>query len=158
MTDGIDQDGPRLLVVNDSQEIVDLLQDLLVDEGYQVFSSLAVLNLDRIRELAPALIIQDLLFEGMQEKGWNFLTMIRLDPVLAAVPVILCTAAVTTVKDPTMAAQLERLGVSVVLKPFDLEHLVNVIRTVLGENVLPVASRGHADHHRVGSLPKARQV
>lgn len=124
--------GPHLLVVNDNQEIVDLLQALLLEEGYQVSTSLAVLNLDRIKRINPDLIIQDLLFEGVQEKGWNFLTMIRMDPSLSKIPVILCTAAVTTVKEPEMAARLERYGVRVILKPFDIDDLLAQIREILG--------------------------
>jgi hypothetical protein len=50
---------------------------------------------------------------------------------VARIPFVLCTAAVQTVKDPEMAAQLERLGVRVILKPFDLEQLLGVLQEIL---------------------------
>jgi two-component system, OmpR family, response regulator VicR len=115
---------PHILVVNDTQEILDLLQELLEDEGYRVTISLALLDIDKVKGLAPDIIIQDLLFEGTQELGWKFLTLARLDPVLARVPLVLCTAAVRTVNDPEMAAQLDRQGIRVVLKPFTIEDLL----------------------------------
>jgi CheY-like chemotaxis protein len=120
----------HILAIDDSQEILDLLQDLLQDEGYQVTTSPVRLNVEQIKALAPDIIVQDLLFEDTQEDGWHFLTLIRLDPDLARIPVVLCTAAVRTVNDPAMAEQLNRLGVRVMLKPFAIEELLTVLREI----------------------------
>jgi two-component system response regulator VicR len=121
---------PHVLVINDTQEILDLIQDLLEDEGYRVTTSLALLDVAKVKTLAPDVIVQDLLFEGMQETGWKFLTLIRLDPELARIPVVLCTAAVRTVSDPEMAEQLNRQGIRVVLKPFTIEDLLTTLREI----------------------------
>src|SRR5688500_5135770 len=118
---------PHILVVNDTQEILDLLQELLEDEGYRVTTSLALLDLAKVKALAPDIMIQDLLFEGTQELGWKFLTLVRLDPELARIPLILCTAAVRTVNDPEMAEQLNRQGIRVVLKPFTIDDLLTTL-------------------------------
>ena len=118
---------PHILVVNDTQEILDLMADLLEEEGYRVTTSLALLDIDKVKALAPDVIVQDLLFEGMQETGWKFLTLVRLDPELARIPLILCTAAVRTVNDPAMAEQLDRLGIRVVLKPFLIDDLLTAL-------------------------------
>jgi CheY-like chemotaxis protein len=126
----------HILLINDTQEILDLMQDLLEEEGYRVTSSLALLNMDKVKTLAPDLIVQDLLFEGVQELGWKFLTLVRLDPVLARIPLILCTAAVRTINEPEMAEQLDRLGVSVVLKPFLIEDLLRAIGGALTAQTL----------------------
>ena len=121
---------PHILVINDTQEILDLLQELLEEEGYRVTTSLALLNLDKIKALAPDIIVQDLLFEETQETGWKFLTLVRLDPQLARIPLVLCTAATRTVNDPVMAEQLDRQGIRVVLKPFDIEQLLTTLAEV----------------------------
>jgi two-component system response regulator VicR len=118
---------PHILVINDTQEILDLMQELLEDEGYRVTTAVALLDITKIKSLAPDIIVQDLLFEGTQELGWKFLTLARLDPELARIPLILCTAAVRTVNEPAMAEQLDRLGVRVVLKPFVIEDLLSAI-------------------------------
>jgi two-component system, OmpR family, response regulator VicR len=115
---------PHILIINDTQEILDLMQELLEDEGYRVTISLALLDIDKVKAIAPDIIVQDLLFEGTQELGWKFLTLARLDPVLARVPLVLCKAAVRTANDPEMAAQLDRQGIRVVLKPFTIEDLL----------------------------------
>src|SRR5215203_2166474 len=127
---------PHILVINDTQEILDLIQVLLEDEGYRVTTSLALLNMDKVKSLAPDIIVQDLLFEGSQETGWKFLTLVRLDPEVAHIPLILCTAAVRTVNDPEMAGQLDRLGVRIVLKPFDIEELLTVLAETLAAQSL----------------------
>src|SRR5215218_3328132 len=127
---------PHILVVNDTQEILDLLQELLEDEGYRVTTSLALLNIDKVKTLAPDVIVQDLLFEGTQELGWKFLTLVRLDPQLARIPLILCTAAVRTVNDQEMAEQLDRQGVRVVLKPFTIDDLLATLSEVQSAQAL----------------------
>jgi CheY-like chemotaxis protein len=122
---------PHILVINDTQEILDLMAELLEEEGYRVTTSLALLDIAKVKALAPDVIIQDLLFEGTQELGWKFLTLVRLDPELARIPLILCTAAVRTVNDPEMAEQLDRQGIRVVLKPFTIEDLLTTLSEVL---------------------------
>src|SRR5262245_31573810 len=106
-----DASRPHVLVINDTQAILDLIRELLEDEGYRVTISLALLDMGKVKDLAPDVIVQDLLFEQIQEDGWKFLTLVRLDPALARIPLILCTAATQTVHDPLMAEQLNRLGV-----------------------------------------------
>jgi CheY-like chemotaxis protein len=122
---------PHVLIINDTQEILDLMGDLLEEEGYRVTTSLALLDITKVKTLAPDVIVQDLLFEGMQETGWKFLTLVRLDPELARIPLILCTAAVQTMNEPEMARQLDRLGVRVVLKPFLIEDLLSALTGAL---------------------------
>jgi len=121
----------HVLIINDTQEILSLMAELLEDEGYRVTSWLALLDMEKVKALAPDIVVQDLLFEGMQETGWKFLQLMRLDPELARIPLILCTAAVRTVNEPEMAEQLDRLGVSVVLKPFLIEDLLSSIGSAL---------------------------
>ena len=127
----------HVLVVNDTQAILDLMRDLLEEEGYQVSVSIQTLDLTRIKALQPDLIIQDLLFaDGSQETGWHFLMMVRLDPELAHIPMILCTAAMDPIKDPDMAENLNRHGVRVLLKPFNIDELVTAITEMLAAQSL----------------------
>jgi CheY-like chemotaxis protein len=126
----------HILIINDTQEILSLMQELLEDEGYRVTTWLALLDMDKVKALAPDVVVQDLLFEGMQETGWKFLQLMRLDPELARIPLILCTAAVRTINEPEMAEQLDRLGVSVVLKPFLIEDLLRAIAGALTAQAL----------------------
>jgi two-component system, OmpR family, response regulator VicR len=137
---------PHILVINDTQEILDLLQELLEEEGYRVTTSLALLDIAKVRAISPDIIVQDLLFEGTQELGWKFLTLVRLDPQLARIPLVLCTAAVRTVRDPEMAEQLDRQGIRVVLKPFTIEDLLTTLNDVrTAQSLIDQATAGRED-------------
>jgi CheY-like chemotaxis protein len=137
---------PHILVINDTQEILDLMQELLEDEGYRVTTSMALLDLDKVKALAPDIIVQDLLFEGTQELGWKFLTLARLDPDLARVPLVLCTAATRTVNDPEMAEQLNQKGIRVVLKPFTIDDLLTTLNEVrTAQSLIDQATAGRED-------------
>jgi CheY-like chemotaxis protein len=143
--------APRahVLVVNDTQAILDVMRELLEDEGYRVSVSIETLDLTRIKALAPDVIVQDLLFPGAQDSGWKFLTLARLEPDLARVPIILCTAATEVVNDPAMAENLNRLGVRVLLKPFNLDDLLTTIGEVLAAQAL--LDQARAEHPAGGA-------
>jgi CheY-like chemotaxis protein len=122
------------------------MQELLEEEGYRVTTSLALLDIAKVRAISPDIIVQDLLFEGTQELGWKFLTLVRLDPELARIPLILCTAAVRTVNEPEMAEQLDRQGIRVVLKPFTIEDLLTTLNDVrTGQSLIDQATAGRED-------------
>src|SRR5204863_8135130 len=94
---------PHVLALNDAQELLDLMRELRESEGYRVTTSLVHLPLEQIREIAPDVIVFDLLAGDNQAQGWHFLTAVRLDPALARIPLVLCTAAVEVVRDTAMA-------------------------------------------------------
>jgi CheY-like chemotaxis protein len=129
----VDGKQPHILIVNDTQEILDLLKELLEGEGYRATTSGALLDIDKIKDYEPDAIILELLFEHSPERGWEFLTLTRLDPELAELPLILCTAATGVVRDEAMAAKLRQLNVQVVLKPFNIDELLEVLAQVLSE-------------------------
>ena len=126
----------HVLVMDDTPVILELLQEILEDAGYRVTTSRDQLDLLQIRALQPDMIMQDLRFAGVQEASGQLLTAARLDPELAHIPIILCTAATRVVQDEVMAEQLRQLRVRVVLKPFDIDELVSVLAEAL------ITSRG----------------
>ena len=64
-------------------------------------------------------VIQD---EG---KGWQFLQLLKMDTDTRDIPVIVCTAAAKLVEE--LQTHLDNMGVAVVLKPFDIDHLLTQI-------------------------------
>jgi len=61
----------RILVVNDTQEILDLFQIILESEGYEVvLSSFPFKYTGEIEKIKPDLIILDFLF-GDKHLGWQ---------------------------------------------------------------------------------------
>ena len=139
----MDADGrqPHVLVVDDARDTIDLLRDLLEGEGYRVTTSVAVLDLDTVRDLAPDVIVHDLVFGQAPEKGGTFLSLVRRDPGLSRVPVVLCTAAASAVRDPEMADRMAGFGVRIVLKPFDVATLLDELAAALAGQAAPAFDR-----------------
>ena len=121
----------HIFVINDTIAILELFRSLLDDEGYQVttdgFSVELVEMLGRIKEVRPDLIVLDfvILDEG---KGWQFLQLLKMDRETREIPVIVCTAAAKLVEE--LQTHLDTMGVKVVLKPFDIDHLLEEIEQV----------------------------
>ena len=115
----------HVLVVNDTQEILDLFREILEDEGYRVsLYSYAFRDLAEIKQLAPDLIILDFIIGG-EAYGWQLLQKMKMDRETMTIPVIVCTAAVQLVRE--LEGHLKEKGVGVVLKPFDIEDLLRVV-------------------------------
>ncbi|MFN8662141.1 MAG: response regulator [Thermomicrobiales bacterium] len=125
---------PHVLLVDDTVAIRDLMRELLEDEGYQVTIAASVQDVETVRELAPDLIVHDLLFGDHRPAGWTFLQALRNDPQVGRVPVILCTADCRVQTDPEWADQVQSLALRVVTKPFDLTDFLTVISSTLHEN------------------------
>jgi CheY-like chemotaxis protein len=79
--------------------------------------------------LKPDLIVLDDMWAN-EDASWSLLQMLRMDPATETVPIVLCTEAVHEVK--ALAEHLIGIGVTVVLKPFNIDQLVDAIRERLG--------------------------
>jgi CheY-like chemotaxis protein len=119
----------HIVAINHAPEVLALLNDLLTEEGYRVTTRS---HLDRdmqdLRDLAPDLIMIDYMWPR-DDDNWALLQLIRLDPQLTTVPIILCTGAV--VETRSMAEHLAQMQIHVVWKPFDLDQLLKAITTAL---------------------------
>ncbi|HET7636276.1 MAG TPA: response regulator [Candidatus Limnocylindria bacterium] len=122
--------GKRVLVVNDTQEILELFADLLGELGFEVsLMSFAPRELQRIREVRPDLIILDFVFGQRELLGWQLLQKLKMDRGLDSVPVIVCTAAQREVAE--QEGYLTEQGVIVVLKPFNVDQLEEAVTRAL---------------------------
>jgi CheY-like chemotaxis protein len=121
---------PHILVVNDSVEFLQLMEELLVDEGYEVsLSEYGATARETAKRLGPDLLILDVRLPDMD--GFEVLNMLRLDPETRDIPVLLCTAAVRDVQ--AQEPLLHERGIPVLFKPFDLDELLRTIEEILGQ-------------------------
>jgi CheY-like chemotaxis protein len=133
LTEPTSQERPHILVINDTQEVLEVMRELLEEEGYQVsLYSAAIRDLDKIREIGPDLLILDHMI-GDEEYGWQLVQKLRLDRDLAVLPVIVCTAAARMVEE--LEGHLKAKSVTVVLKPFDIDDLLKAVSVALGRGL-----------------------
>ena len=120
---------PHILAINNSVDVLALFTELLEDDGYRVSTQPYVdKDLAAIEAMAPDLIILDYMWAA-EDFGWSLLQMLRMNRGTAQVPIILCTGAIAHVKETQ--DHLMTMKVEVIYKPFEIDHLLDVIRRVL---------------------------
>jgi CheY-like chemotaxis protein len=129
---GKDPEPKHVMVVNDTPDILALFEDLLGEEGYRVTTDRFTIEmtemLARVKELRPDLLVLDFRIGG-EDQGWQFLQLLKMDRETRGIPIIVCTGAVRQVEE--LRPHLDEMGVAVVLKPFDIDHLLAVIGKAL---------------------------
>lgn len=120
----------RILVVNDTQEILELFRMLLEEEeGHEVIlSGFPFQQISDVEKIKPDLIILDFVF-GDRKSGWQMLQMLKMQRSTANIPVIVCTAALDMVRE--QEGYLVSQGIHVIYKPFEIDQLVNNVRELL---------------------------
>lgn len=146
----------RVLVVNDTQDILDLFRLLLEGEGYEVvLSGFPFQHISEIEQIAPDIIILDLLFDD-QKTGWQMLQLLKMQRSTASIPVIVCTAALNAVRE--QEGYLVGHGVHVVFKPFDIDHMLATVQTALESRKNIVSQRAPDTEELEGSQPKTKKA
>ena len=121
-----------ILVVNDTEEILELFRQILHDEaGYDVsLYSYQPHVLDDVKEMNPDLIISDHVF-GEEKSGWQFIQRLKMDRETMHIPVIVCSGAVKDLKD--IEGYLASKNIGVLYKPFDIDELLDLVERKLME-------------------------
>jgi CheY-like chemotaxis protein len=119
---------PLIAVVDDDQPFIDLVCDVLDDEGYATLCLYrSVGAYQAIKTQQPAAIILDMQMET-PDAGLDVLTLLRRDPETADIPVILCSARTDLLADH--AERLHGLRCIILEKPFALDELVELVTTL----------------------------
>ena len=135
--------GQKILVVNDTQEILQIFEDILTPEGYDVvLYSYAIQEMDEVVRIMPDLVILDLVF-GQEKSGWQMLQEMKMTRATATIPVIVCTAATREVRE--IEGYLQAKGVTVVPKPFDIDDLLVAVK------------RAFETHNHVAAIVEERE-
>lgn len=122
----------HILVINDTQEILELFSALLSEEGYRVSThSYTTQELNLVRRLQPDLVIADYPPPGREEQGWQFVQKLRMAPDTANIPLIICTTNMRVVRDTE--GWLATKQILVVPKPFVIDELLQAVRIQLGQ-------------------------
>jgi CheY-like chemotaxis protein len=118
---------PRVLVVDDTASVRELIRVNLALEGFEVHVAVDGQEaLDLVDQLSPDLITMDVVMPRLD--GLAAATRLKTDPATAAIPIVMVTARAQT-------ADRERgrqAGVDAyVTKPFDPGELVDTVRSLL---------------------------
>ncbi len=118
---------PRILVVDDNPNNLEVLRVRLNAQGYEVVTAVDGEDaLARARELEPDLVLLDVMMPKLD--GISVLKQIKQDEMLRFIPVILVTAKADT-RD--VVSGLEAGGDDYLTKPFEQAALVARVRSLL---------------------------
>ncbi len=138
---------PHIIVINDNIELLEMLRELLANAGYSVAvytsPARAITDLGRSK---PALIVVDWIFGG-EHLGMQLIQRLKLRPSTAAIPLLICTAAVRPVQES--ADFLRGKGIGMLFKPFTFDELLAAITDT-------IARGNRAAEHSTGSQKAAR--
>jgi DNA-binding response OmpR family regulator len=117
----------KILVMDDDPTIADLLREALADEGYETYMTTQSLRFyDAVSEHKPDLILLDLMMQYLD--GRDELKLMEMGNY--NIPVIVVTAYLDAVKEEE---EFRKAGVvHIVYKPFDLDKLVDLVRSTIG--------------------------
>ncbi len=119
----------HVMVFNDSKQILSLFEEILTAEGYEVtLPSFGVDDLPEVERAKPDLLILDYVV-GRERSGWQLLQKLKMRRSTASIPCVVCTTAIKLAQD--LEGYLTAKGVSVVLKPFDIDDLLVGIKKAL---------------------------
>ncbi len=115
--------GP-ILIVDDEFGILEVVQDLLSDEGYPTaIAPNGLLALEQMMRVRPSLVLLDYMMPVLNGPG--LLEAMRKDPALRGVPTVLMSASA-----PDRWRNLVCSGY--LSKPFTLEQLLVLVHKLVG--------------------------
>ena len=119
-----------VLVVNDDRDMLDLYGAVIEEMGHQ---PLLRVDLDPDPEIVIATgadaVVIDLQAEADRLAGLRAIEALRADPATRDVPIVLATAAAQEVRP--LAKRLKSLDVPVLIKPFAIDQLRDVLGRLL---------------------------
>ena len=140
--------APTVLIVDDDPSIRETLRLILRDEGYSTQEAAdGIEAMDALLLSAGRIIVLlDLMMPRMT--GWDVLSLVtEHEQIVSRHAFIVMTAnkyaAAASTADPYFASLLERHGVPILEKPFDIDHLLGFVAESAGRLSRP--DMGHGD-------------
>ena len=144
-------DAPVILVVDDDPTVRAVTERFLVREGFIVVTADGgVEGLRLARELRPAAITLDVMMPDLD--GWSVLSVIKGDPALSDIPVILMTIVDEKGRGFALGAT------EFLVKPVDRNQLIGTLRKICGASGRRVLLVDDEDMARRGSGSRWRRT
>ena len=121
--------SPRILVIDDTPALIDVIRKALESEGYAVRTCIeSRLAVEMARADPPDVIMLDVVMPEVS--GWEVLASLRSDGSFKQTPVIVCTAYVAEALGRLAELKGPDQHLGLLPKPFELEELIEVVGSV----------------------------
>ncbi len=112
----------KAIVIQDNEDILNIMDEVLVDEGFDVIPSLTTEPIEELADIDPDILIVDDHIKG-SKKGSEVIKELKADPDTEELPSVLKSTANDIAK---VAADCK--ADDFIEKPFDLDHMVDVVK------------------------------
>jgi two-component system response regulator VicR len=112
----------KVVLVQDNKEILEIMDQVLEEEGFDVTASLTTDPVDRIDEIEPDVVIVDDHIKG-EKRGSEVIKELKSDPETEDVSAVLTS---TSNKLPQQAEECK--ADDYIEKPFDIDHMIEVVK------------------------------
>jgi len=112
----------KVVLVQDNKDILDIMDQVLDEEGFDVTASLSTDPIEKIDEIEPDVVIIDDNIKG-QKRGSKVVKELKNDPATEDISAVLTS---TSDKLPQIAEECK--ADDFIQKPFDLDHMINVVK------------------------------
>ncbi|HRA48167.1 MAG TPA: response regulator [Thermomicrobiales bacterium] len=120
------RDGQRILIVDDEAAVADLIEAVLVDEGYIVaIARDGIQGILLARDWKPDLVLMDVMLPGVD--GTTAIRRLKGDPATADLPIVAMSAGRTIRRQSNELIDAD----AALSKPFDIEALLAQIEFLL---------------------------
>ena len=124
----------KVLVVDDDKDSLDLINEVLLEAGYEVICASSGPDAVKIlQDTKPVVVILDIMMPGMN--GFAVLEGIRASPHLKAIPVIIVTAC--PIQEYGQYA-MDSSPTCIFCKPLDLKILVDTVKMYVNDSKIGV--------------------
>lgn len=112
----------KVVLVQDNKDILDIMDHVLDEEGYEVIPSLTTAPIDHIEEIDPDVVVIDDHIRG-DKNGSQVISELKSDPSTEDL------SAVLTSTSNDLPKQAEECKADdYIQKPFDIDHMVEVVK------------------------------
>ncbi|MDR6919567.1 MULTISPECIES: response regulator [Chryseobacterium] len=112
----------KIVLIQDDKDVLEVMDEILEDEGFDVIPSLTTEPIKRIDKIDPDLVIVDDNIKG-SKKGSKVIKGLKDDPQTEDLSAVLTSTSYDLPKTAEACKADDFIE-----KPFDIDHMINVVK------------------------------
>lgn len=112
----------KVVLIQDNEDILDIMDQVLEEEGFEVTASLTTEPIEKLDEIDPDVVVVDEHIKG-KKRGSAVIEELKSDPDTQDVSAVL-TSTSANLSEKATACKAD----DYIEKPFDIDHMVEVVK------------------------------
>lgn len=112
----------KVVLIQDNEDILDIMDQVLEEEGFEVTASLTTEPIEKLDEIDPDVVVVDEHIKG-KKRGSVIIKELKSDPETQDVSAVLTSTSPNLPENATACKADDYIE-----KPFDIDHMVKVVK------------------------------